>query len=62
MGIPAHRLKSTAISNGVLGIRIYNKLPPDMKHLRLRILKKDLKNFLMGKAYCSIEEYLEDVL
>ena len=54
--IPHHKTKLYEQSIDYKGIHLYNKLPEDNK--TAKNFKKKLYNFLLGKNYCTTQEYL----
>lgn len=55
--IPSHRLTTTEHSPKFMGIRVYNKLPDNIKNLSIQRFKQTVKYFLISKAFYSLEEY-----
>lgn len=56
-------LKTVKMAKTVLGMapKIYNRLPRDIRSIEnINNFKKTLSNFLIDKAYYSINEYLTD--
>ena len=51
----------TYIDSGVLNtsIRVYNKVPKEIKRLSPSAFKKELKSFLLQKNYYALEEFIE---
>lgn len=58
--IPSQRLKLYSQNAYCMAIRIYNKLPRDIKTLTLYKFKNKLFTFLMEKMYYSVKDFLED--
>jgi len=55
-----HRLNIFHLSPQYMAPKIYNSLPLTIKNINsITKFKKTLKNFLLDKAYYSVEEYLE---
>lgn len=43
-----------------MAVRIFNKLPDEIKQLPLPIFKNRLRNYLIDKGYYSVKEYLDE--
>lgn len=57
--IPFFRLKKCQNGPNFLAIKLFNRLPTFIQHLPLKQYKNVLRDALMGKAYYSIEEFLQ---
>lgn len=57
--IPSTKLSLIAKNSYIMCIKIYNKLPDDIKDLPYLKFKKSLKRWLQEKCFYSIQEYLE---
>lgn len=60
--IPYHRVKAAQVSVNHLAIKLYNKLPSNLKTLKREEMKRRLRVMLIEKAYYSTREFLDDVL
>ena len=59
LSIPYHRFSSAQQTIQYQGIKLFNKLNQPWKVENLNRFKTSLKVYLCGKAYYSIQEYLE---
>lgn len=61
LNIPTSRLKMHSSGTHVMSIKIYNKLPEDIKNIdKNNIFTNKLKQLLITKSYYTIDEYLND--
>lgn len=61
LSIPLHSLSLYEKSPIYMGIKLYNKLPQTLKDIEnIKIFKNKLTTYLMGKAFYTIEEYMND--
>lgn len=61
LNLPTSRLKLHSSSPYAMSIKIYNKLPENIKQEnKTNLFLKKLKQFLITKSYYTIEEYLTD--
>lgn len=59
--LPTSRLTSHSTSPFVMSIKIYNKLPIDLKNnINYSKFVKDLKEFLIKKCYYSLDDFLNE--
>jgi hypothetical protein len=64
ISIPQHRLQLYKQCPYYMGIKVYNKLPNDLKNVSINfdIFKAKIKQILLDKTYYSIQEYLDDTI
>ncbi|KAJ2937428.1 hypothetical protein O0L34_g18616 [Tuta absoluta] len=56
-----HRLEKTGKSLSVMGPKIFNKLPSDIRDAKTYpIFVNKLKNFLAQKAYYSVKDFIDE--
>lgn len=61
INIPQSRLKMHSTSPLVMSIKMYNKLPNDIREVtKTNIFINKLKQFLESKSYYSVKEFLDD--
>lgn len=59
LSVPRHRLKFFESSPHYMGIKLYNKLPRHIQQNKnIKHFKYELKKYLTGKCFYSIEEFL----
>lgn len=59
---PTHRLSLYEKSPYYMGIKLYNKLPRNIKDVPFSLFKNRVRELLLSKAYYSVSEYLHDVI
>lgn len=58
---PQSRIKMHSTSPLIMSIRIYNKLPNEIREIsKIHIFINKLKRFLESKAYYTVNEFLDD--
>lgn len=57
---PVHKLKLFERSPSYMGIKLYNKIPLSLKQLPESKFINTIKDFLLSKAYYSVDEWLCD--
>jgi len=62
LAIQYHRVKKAQHSTNHLGIKLYNKLPSQIRELNSKDFKKAIKNILTEGAYYSIAEFMEHTI
>jgi hypothetical protein len=60
LAIPAHRLTRCQTSSNYYAIRFYNTLPVEFRDLQNKQYRTLLKNYLISKAYYTLQEFFED--
>jgi hypothetical protein len=58
--ITAHRLARCQTSSNHYAIRFYNTLPVEFRDLQNKQYRTLLKNYLISKAYYTLQEFFED--
>jgi hypothetical protein len=56
---PEHRLAKVSKSFICISVRLYNILPPNLKSLNTPSFKREVKKYLVGNAYYSVDEMLK---
>jgi hypothetical protein len=56
-GLGFQRLKAPTQSQP---LKLYNRLPTNLKNLEVKVFSRVLENHLKSKAYYSLEEYFQD--
>lgn len=57
--LPKHSLKKTSQAPTVMGIKIYNRIPPELKILSPMHFKTKLKHYLKMNPFYKISEYFD---
>lgn len=61
LNLPASRLRIHSSSPLVMSIKIYNKLPEQLRNeKKIHLFTQKLKKLLLRKSYYSVNEYLDD--
>lgn len=59
LNIPGHTLSSVAKGPKLMAIKLFNKLPTQIKMINVvQLFKKEVKSLLLKNAFYSVEEYL----
>lgn len=56
--VTKHNLRATEFNPNYMGIKLFNKLPMNIRQLETKQFKKEVKKMLISKSYYSINEYL----